>query len=144
MKNSFILLLKFISCYIAFAIGLDLFFKANILEISTFSLLLTIVSYVIGDRIFLPRIGNGNALVIDFFLAYISVWIFGPTVLNGYMQIAWGSIISAFIILGTEALLHRYMLRDIITNSVGEKSKQKSKLAYGLEMADEQEPFKKK
>ncbi|WML52849.1 YndM family protein [Neobacillus sp. PS3-12] len=146
MKNTIILLLKFISNYLAFSIGLDLFFNADFIEIATFSLLLTIVSYLIGDRILLPRIGNRNTLVADFFLAYVSVWIFGPTVLNGYLQIAWGSIISAFIITGAEALIHMYMLKNlrIERNSSKERAKQNPKLAYGLEMAEEQEPIQKK
>lgn len=147
MKHIMILLVKFISCYLAFSIGLDLFFNADFTEISTFSLLLTIVSYLIGDRILLPRIGNGNAIVADFFLAYVSVWIFGQTVLNSYLQIAWGSIISAFIISGAEALIHRYMLKSARTegNDNRERAKQNNpKLAYGLEMAEEQEPIKKK
>lgn len=147
MKNTLILLLKFISCYLAFSIGLDLFFNADFVEIATFSLFLTIVSYLIGDRILLPRIGNSNALVIDFFLAYTSVWIFGSIVLNSYRQIAWGSIISAFIILGAEALIHKYMLRTVLNGHEGEnreKNKQQPKLAYGLEMAEEEEPIKQK
>jgi hypothetical protein len=146
MKNTIILLLKFISNYLAFSIGLDLFFNADFIEIATFSLLLTIVSYLIGDRILLPRIGNRNTLVADFFLAYVSVWIFGPMVLNGYLQIAWGSIISAFIITGAEALIHMYMLKNlrIERNNSKERAKQSPKLAYGLEMAEEQEPLKKK
>jgi hypothetical protein len=146
MKHTIILLLKFISSYLAFSIGLDLFFNADFIEIATFSLLLTIISYLISDRILLSRIGNRNTLVVDFFLAYVSVWIFGPTVLNSYLQIAWGSIISAFIITGAEALIHTYMLKSlrIERNNSKERAKQNPKLAYGLEMAEEQDPMKKR
>lgn len=145
MKHLMILLFKFISSYLAFSIGLDLFFNANFIEIAAFSLLLTIVSYLIGDRILLPRIGNGNALVADFFLTYVSVWIFGPTVLNSYLQIAWGSIISAFMISGAEALIHWYMLRSLGTmrSERPERTNQNPKLAYGLEMAEEKNPLRK-
>jgi hypothetical protein len=104
--------------------------------------MLTIVSYLVGDRILLPRIGNGNAIVVDFFLAYVSVWLFGPTILNSYLQIAWGSIISALIVAGSEALIHWYILKNLSSqqNNPNEKSKQKPKLAYGMEMAEEQDP----
>jgi hypothetical protein len=123
-----------------------LFFNADMIEISTFSLLLTTVSYLVGDRILLPRIGNSNALVADFFLAYVSVWIFGPTLLNSYLQIAWGSIISALIVTGAEALIHWYILKELRT---GEREKtaiktKNPKLAYGMEMAEEQDSIKKK
>ena len=55
MKHITVLLVKFISCIIAFAVGLDLFFDANIVDILSFSLFVTVVSYMLGDRIVLPN-----------------------------------------------------------------------------------------
>lgn len=45
MKYAGILLIKFIACLIAFAVGLDLFFDATYLDIFSFSLLTTIMSF---------------------------------------------------------------------------------------------------
>jgi hypothetical protein len=139
MKHILNLLLKFITCLIAFAVGLDLFFDATIVDIVSFSLLVTIVSYAIGDRIILSRLGNTNALVIDFFLTYTSVWIFGSVLLESYVQIGWGSLLSAFLITGAEVIVHRILLknRDVI---VQQKSGFNPKMAYGMEMGEEQDP----
>ncbi|WP_460292011.1 DUF2512 family protein, partial [Bacillus cereus] len=37
----------------------------------------TIVSYMFVDKIILNRIGNTGAIMSDFLLTYLSVWIFG-------------------------------------------------------------------
>lgn len=143
MFQIIILLLKFISALAAFEIGLDLFFNANFIEIMYFSMLLTIVSYLAGDRILLPRIGNSNALVIDFFLAYMCVWIFGPKLFNSYIQIAWGSMISALLIISSEALIHRYLFKVVDSRKGGGlvQADRKPQHGYRMELAKEQKPL---
>lgn len=145
MNSTKILLIKFVSCLIAFAIGLDLFFDATLAEVISFSLLITVISYVVGDRMILTRLGNRNALVIDFFLTYISVWIFGSVVLNHYLQIAWGSIISATLITLAEVFVHRYVIKQSSLEEPAERLNGgfNPKLAYGMEMAEEQDPKRK-
>lgn len=139
MSQITVLLLKFITCLIAFAVGLDIFFDATIIDIVSFSILVTIVSYVIGDRIILPRLGNSNALAIDFFLTYTMVWIFGSVLLESYVQIGWGSLLSAFLITGAEVIVHRILLKNS-DMTVQQKSGFNPKMAYGMEMGEEQDP----
>ena len=143
MKNLTALIIKFITCLIAYAVGLDLFFDARWTHVVWFSVLTTIVSYLIGDRIVLSQFGKTNALIADFVLSYMVVWIFGNVVLNNYLQIAWGSIISAVIITAGEFFVHR-----ILSNSIHEgepnRNGTRNRLAYGMEMSEENEPLKKK
>jgi hypothetical protein len=139
MSHLTVLLLKFVTCLVAFAVALDLFFDATMIDIVSFSLLVTIVSYVIGDRIILPRLGNSNALVIDFFLTYTMVWIFGSVLLESYVQIGWGSLLAALLITGAEVIVHRILLKNSDV-TVQHKSGFNPKLAYGMEMAEEQNP----
>ncbi|NRD79548.1 YndM family protein [Bacillus sp. BRMEA1] len=137
------LILKFVTCLVAYAVGLDLFFRASWTDVVWFSALTTVVSYLAGDRILLPRIGKGNALIADFLLSYMVVWIFGSVLLHNYMQIAWGSIISAVIIVAGEVLVHRLLLGS--HNEVNHKhSNVSNKFAYGMEMSEENEPLSKK
>ncbi len=147
MRHLGILLLKFVSCLIAFSVGLDLFFNADVADIVTFSLAVTIISYFIGDQILLPRIGQSNALVADFFLVYISVWVFGSVLLpDGYLQIAWGSIISAVLITGAEAFVHWFMVNRNFVDREDRRGhyQQNPKLAYDVEMAEEVDPLENK
>ncbi|MBO9128964.1 YndM family protein [Bacillus sp. 165] len=141
MSQTAILLIKFISCVIAFAIGLDVFFEATFVDILSFSLLVTVVSYMLVDRIILPQLGNRAALIIDFLLVYMSVWIFGNILLNSYMQIAWGSIISAIVITAVEVFVH-LNVKDDLSSIRTEERKGNSfnpKLAFGTEFAEEED-----
>ncbi|OIK09500.1 YndM family protein [Bacillus sp. MUM 13] len=140
MKNTAILAIKFLSCIIAFSVGLDLFFQASFLEIISFSLFAVTVSYIFGDLILLPRLGNKAALAFDFLITYFSVWVFGNIVLQNYLQIAWGSIISAVIVLGAEVFVHRHILRRSTTGNVQDKKALYSRrLSYETEFAEEPE-----
>ncbi|PWW25860.1 uncharacterized protein DUF2512 [Cytobacillus oceanisediminis] len=144
MNNTLILLLKFVSTVIAFAIALDLFFDAAFADIVSFSLLVTIMSYMIGDRIILPRLGNRNALIADFFLVYAVVWVFGSVLLNSYLQIAWGSVIAAAIITLSEVFIHRYLLNrmEVSQEEKRSESAMNPRLAYGMEAGEEKDPLK--
>ncbi|MED4533028.1 YndM family protein [Metabacillus fastidiosus] len=139
-----ILIIKFITAVIAFAVGLDLFFDATITDILSFSLFVTIVSYIVGDKIILPRLGNRNAVVADFLFTYLSVWIIGSVLFDNYLQIAWGSIISAVIIGAAEVFVHLFLQRTIPNKPETEMHRQREgnfNLAYGTEFSEEQSPF---
>lgn len=141
--NITVLLIKFITCLVAYAVALDLFFDATWVDIIWFSGLTTIVSYLAGDRILLPRIGNSNALIADFLLSYMIVWIFGSVVLENYLHIAWGSIISAFIITAGEYFVHRILLKSMPDESQN-RGKAPGRLSYAMELSEENEPLKEK
>ncbi|KHD86906.1 YndM family protein [Heyndrickxia ginsengihumi] len=138
MRTIMVLLMKYVACVIAYAVGLDLFFAANIVEILSFSLFTTVASYLLGDMVILPQIGKRAALVVDFLLAYTMVWIFGNILLDNYMQIAWGSIISAFIIAGAEIFVHRYISHHASDFPFERASmKMGRNIAYSTEFAEE-------
>ncbi|WP_066367654.1 DUF2512 family protein [Neobacillus fumarioli] len=141
MNNVLVFIVKFVTCMIAYAVGLDLFFKAAWTDVVWFSVLTTIVSFIAGDMILLSRIGNRNALIADFLLSYMVVWIFGSVLLHNYMQIAWGSIISAIIITAGEMIVHRMLYNSNYTHSKGGVSK---RFAYGMEISEENDPIKRK
>jgi hypothetical protein len=143
MNNLMAVIMKFVTCLVAFAVGLDLFFNATLTDIVSFSLLLTVVSYFTGDRILLQRVGNKNALIADFLLSYTIVWIFGSVLLDSYLQIAWGSIISAVIITAGEYFVHRLLLRSM-PDANQNKNTVSNRLAYGMEMSEEKDPLKEK
>ncbi|WP_078414277.1 YndM family protein [Priestia abyssalis] len=141
MKNTTVLLLKFISSVIAFTIALDLFFDATITDILSFSVFVTLASYMLGDRIILPNFGNVPASIVDFLLTYMSVWVFGSILLDNYLQIAWGSIISAILITGAEVFIHLYLLNYLAASQTKERPQIhfNRRLAYGTEFAEEQD-----
>lgn len=132
-------LIKYIAAFIAYYIGLDLFFNATVTEVLSFSLLTTIISFVLVDRMILPRFGKMDAAISDFLLAYMIVWVFGNIFLTNYLQIAWGSIISATLITISEVFVHRYIRDDLFSEGTYTYSTFKGNMAYGSEISDEKE-----
>lgn len=143
MNHVIAIVIKFVTGIIAYTLALDLFFDATWVDIVTFSLLMTIVTYLLGDIILLPRIGNGNSLIADFLLSYMLVWIFGSVLLDNYIQIGWGSIISATIIVIGEVIVHRLLIRSYTFYENKNESISKQ-LAYSMEFAKDDDPLKKK
>lgn len=88
-------------------------FIATFAEIISFSLLITISSYVIGDQLILPQIGKKSTVVVDFFLVYFIVWVFVGVLFHSYLMIGWGSIISAILFTGSEVFVHSYIVKNI-------------------------------
>ncbi|WP_421385162.1 YndM family protein [Bacillus salacetis] len=138
MKHLNVLLMKFVASLIVFWISLDLFFEAAFVDILSFSLLITVASYFVGDQILLPRIGKMNAVVTDFFLTYLIVWIFGGILFESYLQVAWGSIISALLIAGSEVLVHSYILKNI--TPVVRETRPAFNQSFAYEFAEDQDP----
>lgn len=146
MEHAKVIIMKFIVCLIAFWIGLDLFFDATLSDVISFAATTTAITYIIADRILLPRIGKTNTLMAEFILAYLVVWIFGSILLNGYLQIAWGSVISAGIITATEVFVHQYLLKHIKGTAKNTRQQRRFRpgFRYATEFAEEQDPRGKK
>ena len=81
-------------------------------DILVSSVLITGVSYIIGDRIILPRFGNVVATIADFGLVFVMLWSFGSYLFEPQEGLGTASFISALIIGIGEALFHRYLERD--------------------------------
>ncbi|WP_044640732.1 YndM family protein [Risungbinella massiliensis] len=143
MRPVTLLLVKFVSCMVAFAIGLDIFFDATIVDIVSFSLAVTIISYI-GDKIILPRFGNRDTIVVDFIMTYMSVWIFGSVLLDNYVQIGWGSVIAATIVTTSEVFVHRYVLGQEPAEQRNEALQTgfNPNLAFGTEFAEEEKEIR--
>ncbi|PLS18521.1 hypothetical protein CVD28_05110 [Bacillus sp. M6-12] len=140
MKNITVILIKFITCIVAFAIGLDLFFDATMADVLSFSAIVTVISYLVGDRFILPHFGNTAATMMDFLITYLSVWIFGSVLLDSYVQIGWGSIIAATIVTAAEVFVHRYLHSQENEKITGERNQRgisTQMISYGTEMAEE-------
>ncbi|PYZ93375.1 hypothetical protein CR194_09315 [Salipaludibacillus keqinensis] len=138
MKHVNVLFIKFVASLFIFGISLGLLFDAPLVEVVSFSLLVTIISYFIGDQIILPRIGKMNTVVVDFFLVYLIVWIFGAIFFHSYLMIGWGSIISATLFAGSEVFVHSYIVKNI-KQTVQEKQRSFNQ-SFAFEMAEDQGP----
>ncbi|AZB43146.1 DUF2512 family protein [Bacillus sp. FJAT-42376] len=142
MNQLAVIAVKFVVAAIAFAIGLDLFFDANVTDILSFSLFAAIATYLIGDRVILPALGHRASYITEFFTVYLGVWIFGSVLYDSYLQIAWGSIISALIFTAGEVLVHLFMLDRAETYS--RSAVRSGHASFGTEFSEEIDPRNKK
>ncbi|MCM3004336.1 YndM family protein [Priestia koreensis] len=145
MKHMTAVLVKFVAALIAFAVGLDLFFSATIVDIVTFAFIVTFFSYMLVERVILPKLGSMAATIVDFTFTYMSVWIFGSILLNNYMQVAWGSIISAVIVTSVEVFVHRYLTDSTLDERIETSAPSvfSPNLAYGTEFAEDHDMDKR-
>ncbi|MFD2759937.1 YndM family protein [Lentibacillus juripiscarius] len=107
----------------AIAIGITvfslfgIFYNANMMNLFWISVLVTGVSYLIGDLFVLRRFGNVVASVADFPLAFLSLWVLGSMFIDIGIPIVTTSLIAAFFITCCEPFIHTY-----ITEQMEEKS----------------------
>lgn len=142
MKHVNVLLMKFVASFFVFWISIGLFFNASLTTIISFSLLVTITSYLVGDLILLPRIGKMNSVIADFFLTYILVWVFGGIFFESYLMIAWGSVISALLIAASEVFVHSYVVKNV--KPIIRERQRSFNQSFAFEVAEEQDPKPKK
>ncbi|KQL56093.1 MULTISPECIES: YndM family protein [Bacillaceae] len=138
MKHISIFLTKLLIALFAFSIGFLFFTEATYVDVLTFALLTTTVSYIAVDLIILPQFGNRVALVSDFILTYFIVWVFGSVLFANYMLIAWGSILATGIITFCEVFVHSYLVKHVYTKE--SHRQHKARFAFDTEFAKEEDP----
>jgi len=83
-------------------------------EVLVSSVLLTGGSYIVGDRIILPRYGNVVATIADLALVFIMLWFLGNYLFEPLEGLVTASLISTIIIGIGEALFHRFLEREVL------------------------------
>lgn len=84
-------------------------FNASLINLLWISLLVTGISYLIGDLFALRKYGNIVASIADFPLAFLLLWVLGNLFIDRGMPIALLSLTGAFFITLCEPLIHAYM-----------------------------------
>jgi len=106
--------IKFIIISIITYSTFGIFFNASLINLFWISVLVTAVSYLIGDLLVLPRFGNIVASIADFPLAFLSFWILGNVLLETGMSITAITLLAAFLMSLCEPLIHAYMEEQLL------------------------------
>ena len=78
-------------------------------QLLTLSLVLTVVAYVLGDRMILPAAGNAVAVLADGLLAFLILWLAG--IMVAAMDLRFGAIVLATSVIGiVEFFFHQYLI----------------------------------
>lgn len=103
---------------IVFLLVLTAGFEVNWYNALWISLVITVVSYFLGDYTILPRFGNKIATVADFGLVFLMTWLLLETLLVGTLNddhtgsLVVASLITAVIISICEYVFHKWLLHQ--------------------------------
>ncbi len=112
MQSFKALIVKFVMVAVVLWIVLGLF-GFSFGNIVTAAVLLTGVSFIVGDLFILPRYGNAAATITDFILTFGMIWLLGAYLFGYPVRLGYVSFITAVVIAIGEALFHRYMERAV-------------------------------
>lgn len=121
MDHLKVLGIKFIVISIIVFSLFGILFNASLINLFWISLLVTGISYLIGDLFVLRKYGNVVASIVDFPLAFLSLWALGNLFIDIGMPTALLSLAGAFFIALCEPLIHAYM-QDKFSDNVHESS----------------------
>ncbi|WP_165769183.1 YndM family protein [Virgibacillus profundi] len=109
MAHLKVLGIKFIVIAILVFSLFGIIYNATLLNLFWISLLVTGISYLIGDLFILRRFGNVTATIADFGLAFLSIWLLGNLFLAEGMPVILLSLTAAFFMTCGEPLIHIYI-----------------------------------
>lgn len=96
-------------------IVLTVFNDVSFWDSTILGIILLIISYLAGDMMILPKMGNGSATIGDLLLGVVVLW--GGLNLLGYTEALGEAFLAAAIICVGEYFLHAYILRTQFSNT---------------------------
>lgn len=108
------LVIKFVMCLAVLWIVLGVFYNVDFGHILALSLIITPVSFILGDLFILSRFENWGATIADFILVMAVVWLYSINFINEAFPYITAAALSALIISVGEIFFHRYVDRHIL------------------------------
>ncbi|WP_099159169.1 YndM family protein [Virgibacillus ndiopensis] len=110
--------IKFIVTAIAVFSIFGILFNTTLINLFWISLLVTGISYLVGDLFILKRFNNITAIIADFGLAFLSLWLLGSIFLTQTgLPIITLSAMAAFFITLCEPFIHAYIREHFSDNT---------------------------
>lgn len=140
MKHIKPLAIKFISSLVLLSVILGLFFDMSFGNIFLITLVLSVVSYVIGDLFILRRTNNIIATLADLGLVFLVIRFMGDALANGDNgDMFTMSLIAAIGVALFEYAFHKYVANRVL-NENQSRENQKTTLRYQTEASEELTP----
>jgi len=115
------LLLKWVMVTAILWIVLGGFFGVSFINIFTIGVLVTGISYLVGDLLILSRSENWVATIADFVLTFAIVWLVGAMLFAPIVPLATASFMSALIVAIGEMFFHGYMMKAVLPDHSGDQ-----------------------
>lgn len=114
MKHIRALGIKFVFTATILLVLFLVYINTNTWEILLISLLVTAVSYVLGDLFILPKLGHLIAAISDFLLGFLAIWFFGWLFLSSVDGLILTSAVAAMVLTFCEGLFHSHMSNHVV------------------------------
>lgn len=127
----------------AIAIGITvfslfgIFYDASLTNLFWVSLLTTGLSFLIGDVFILRRFGNLTASIVDFPLAFVTLWILCGMFIEASFPIISVSLIAAFFITCCEPFIHTYLNENLEAERFEERKRGSGTARLQTEFSEE-------
>lgn len=135
-------IIKFILSFILLTITLSGLYNFSVRNVFYISVVLGIISYFIGDVLILRRSNNSVATVVDFGLAWFTIWLMARNLEGGYVGVP--SFVAAIGVSIFEIYFHKYVRNNIVTEDTAKPYGGRGRLQYQTEYSEELTPELKK
>ncbi|MBS4189586.1 DUF2512 family protein [Bacillus sp. FJAT-49705] len=137
MNHVIAFIIKITSNFIFLFFILGFLYDMTVANVLTITITLSILSYIIGDLIILPRTSNVVATVFDFGLAMPVIWIFSVSLTTGNnINLFTMSLISSAGIAFFESFFNKYFVIYVVYGDE-DKELQDTFLQYHTETSEE-------
>ncbi|HHU55958.1 MAG TPA: DUF2512 family protein [Acholeplasmataceae bacterium] len=112
MNRSFVaILVKLVLTFLAAWLAFDIVIDNGFVQIVLFSVVVTVINYLIGDMIILRRFGNVIAAIADGIIAMIIAYVF--EFLSDDFNVTFGAVLVFGILIAiSEYVLHKFIVSD--------------------------------
>lgn len=143
MKHLTAMTIKFVSTLVLLYVILGLFYGMSFINVFLITLVLGVMSYLVGDMLILPKTNTIIATIADFGLAFPLLWLLTLNMTYGVRTFGI-SLIAAIGLTIFEAFFHLYLKNTIIDSHDKVKINRRSlpQLQYSAENAEEFMPVK--
>lgn len=105
--------IKFIFTAIVVYSLFGIFYNASMIRLFWISLLVTGVAYIIGDLFILRKFGHIAAVIADFGLAFLSIWVLANLVIEVTNQTVIAAVFAAVFVAVCESIFHIYLKEQV-------------------------------
>lgn len=143
MRHVTALAIKLVSSFVLLWIIMGGIYGLSFGEILTISLVLGIVSYIIGDLILLRLTNNTVATIADFGLALAVIWVMSAN-LTLIDNLFTASLIAAAGVTIIEYFFHKYVSNNVINQDDNNRKTTQGNLGYQTEASEEMADINRK
>lgn len=135
-------LIKAAITFLLLMLILGLLFQYSIGDVFILTLIIGVVSYLLGDLMLLPRTSNITATISDFAIAMLITWFYLANITLSTTNVFVASFLTAIGVALFEIFFHRYMINQILTRK--DDYGRLGTLRYNTEISDEIAPDRSK